>query len=231
MSAAVGSAARRLLVPASSTVLMLAILVSLGVWQLHRLAWKTDVMARIEQSERSPGEPLGSAEPSPYARVRVEGVLRGDLSALVGAEVRDESGPAALGAHLVTPLLRDGAPPVLVDRGWVDVARPLPPPPAGTTRLDGYVRPGERPHWFSAVDDPKSRRFYTLDPAAIGAAVGLPAVAPYVLVALGPPGVPDPARSLPRPPNDHLQYALTWFGFAATLLVIFVLHARKVLRP
>ena len=54
------------------------------------------------------------------------------------------------------------------------------------------------------------------------------------LVALGPApsqGYPDPAKHLPRPPNDHLQYALTWYGFAATLLVIFFLYARKVLRP
>jgi surfeit locus 1 family protein len=40
---------------------------------------------------------------------------------------------------------------------------------------------------------------------------------------------PAPATAMPRPPNDHLQYAITWFGLAATLLVIFVIHARKVL--
>ncbi|HEX3350753.1 MAG TPA: SURF1 family cytochrome oxidase biogenesis protein, partial [Acetobacteraceae bacterium] len=49
--------------------------------------------------------------------------------------------------------------------------------------------------------------------------------------ALGPPpeDYPDPAQSLPRPPNDHLSYALTWYGLAATLLVVFLLYARKVI--
>ena len=46
--------------------------------------------------------------------------------------------------------------------------------------------PATRPGWFSATDDPAARQFYTLDPAAIGAALGLPRVAPFILVALGP---------------------------------------------
>ena len=65
----------------------------------------------------------------------------------------------------------------------------------------------------------------------IGALVGLPRVAPYTLVVVGPAGAPDPVRSLPRPPNNHLSYAITWYGLAVSLLVIFVLYARKVLRP
>jgi surfeit locus 1 family protein len=58
-------------------------------------------------------------------------------------------------------------------------------------------------------------------------------VAPFVLVAVGtaPKGVyPDPVSTLPRPADNHLQYALTWFGFAITLLIIFGLYARKSLR-
>ncbi len=219
-------APRRLIVPAVSTAVMLAILIALGVWQLHRLTWKTAILARIDAAERAPGVELGAA-PAPFEKARAEGAWRGDLSALYGSQVRD---PGIGGAQVLTPLVRPGLPTVLVDRGWVDTGRPLPPPPSGTVTVEGYVHPPERAHWFSAPDDPAGRRFYTLDPAAIGAALGLRDVAPYVLVALGPPGVPDPARALPRPPNDHFQYALTWFGFAVTLLIIFVVHVRKVLR-
>ena len=90
------------------------------------------------------------------------------------------------------------------------------------------------PHrWFSAEDDPATRRFYTMDPLAMGAAIGLPRVAPFIVVALGqlPPEMfPDPARRMPRPNNDHLSYAITWFSLAAVLIVIFVLFARKVVR-
>ena len=51
--------------------------------------------------------------------------------------------------------------------------------------------------------------------------------------ALGPApagGWPDPAKHLPQPPNNHLIYALTWYGFAITLVVIFFVWARKGLR-
>ena len=63
--------------------------------------------------------------------------------------------------------------------------------------------------------------------------VRLAPFAPFILVALGPAppeGFPDPAKHLPRPPNNHLQYAITWYGLAAVLVVIFAIWSRKVLR-
>ena len=98
--------------------------------------------------------------------------------------------------------------------------------------IEGYVRPSDTPGMFSATDSPATRQFYTLDTRAIGKALGLDRVAPFILVALGPPPperYPDPARHLPRPPNNHLSYAITWYGLAIALVVIFVLWARKVL--
>jgi surfeit locus 1 family protein len=77
-----------------------------------------------------------------------------------------------------------------------------------------------------------ARRFFTLDPVAIGAAVGQPTVRPFVLVALATgPAIaghwPEPAQHLPRPPNNHLSYAITWYGLAVALLAIFIVWARK----
>jgi surfeit locus 1 family protein len=139
-----------------------------------------------------------------------------------------------MGAFLIEPLERGNAPALLVERGWVpdNRIRPL-EQPNGTVTVTGFIHPAERPGWFSASDDPANRTFYTLNPAAIGAALGLHNVAPFVLVALGPadPGTwPAPAQHLPRPPNNHLQYAITWYGLAVALVVIFLSWSRKVLR-
>jgi surfeit locus 1 family protein len=228
------SGGRRLLVPGLSTLAMLIILLCLGTWQVQRLAWKRGILAQITAAEARPAVPL-PADPSPFAKVRIEGHLRDDLAALYAAEVHDTSEGPVLGAQLIVPLERPGADPVLVDRGWVPEARRQPiATPAGTTAVVGFVHPAEHPGLFSATDDPATRRFYTLDPQAIGAALGLPRVAPFVLVAMGPApaaGYPDPARHLPRPPNNHLEYAITWYGLAVTLLVIFTVYARKVVRP
>ena len=224
---------RRLLVPTLMTVAMLAVLIGLGTWQVQRLAWKTAILAQLDAAEQAAPVPLGGA-PAPFAKVFVTGRLRPDLAARYGAEVRDLPAGAIPGAQLVVPLERTGAAPLLVDLGWVPEHGPPPAMPTGdSVGIAGYVRPAEHPGPFAAADDTAGRRFFTLDPATIGAALGLPSVAPFTLVALGPPpAMPDapiPAEHLPRPANNHLQYAITWYGLAAALVVVFVIYVRKVL--
>lgn len=227
-------AAGRLLGPAISTLVMLALLVGLGVWQIERLHWKLGILAQIDRAEALPPVRL-PVHPSPFAKVEISGVWQNAAQALYGAEGRDSlaAGPQ-MGGQLIMPLLRPGQPPVLVDRGWIPSGRlGHVAAPGGMTTVQGYVRAADHPHLFSATDDPAAHLFYTLDPAAIGAALGLPRVAPFTLIAMGPTppaGLPDPAKNLPRPPNNHLTYAITWFGLAATLVVIFSIYAARLLR-
>ncbi len=223
---------RRLLVPALSTAAMLIVLLGLGTWQVRRLQWKHGLLAQIDAAEQAPARPL-SGTPPPFAKVSASGRLRGDLAVLYGADVRDQPTGPVLGGQLVEPLERPGTVPVLVDLGWVPQDGWRGGAASGAATIDGYARPGDRPGWFAPADDPARRLFYTLDPAAIGAALGLAEVAPFTLVALGttpPAGYPDPARHLPRPPDNHLQYALTWYGLAAVLLVVFASYVRKGVR-
>ena len=218
--------------PGAMALAMLLVLLGLGTWQVERLHWKRDMLARIAHAEAAPAMPLPAA-PDPFTKVQVTGHLRDDATASFGAEVRDTAFGTQLGTHLIVPLERENADAILVDRGWVPDRRPQPIAQApGEVTLEGYIRPSDTPGWFSAPDNPAARRFYTLDASAIGAALGLRRVAPYFLIAIGtaPPELyPDPARHLPRPPNNHLSYAITWYGLAVALVVIFVLWARKVL--
>jgi surfeit locus 1 family protein len=218
---------RKLLVPAISTVVMLVLLIGLGVWQLQRRDWKHSLLAQIDAAEQNPAIPFAPDLP-PFAKVRITGTLNTDRVVRYGAEVRADT----LGSHVVVPLLRDGADPVLVDLGWAP-DKPRDPLVFPQGAVEGYLRPAEHAGTFSAKDDPAKLLFYTLDPAPIGLALGLPRVAPFTLVAMGPTILgrfPDPVQTLPRPPDNHLQYAFTWFGLAVTLLIIFVLYARKTLR-
>jgi surfeit locus 1 family protein len=216
-----------------AAALLFALLLWLGTWQVHRLAWKEGVLARIGAAEKAPAVPL-PPNPAPYQKVRVTGTPRNDLTALYGDEVRTTPEGTQMGGQLIVPLERPGAPPVLVDRGWVPTTRAEPLVlPAGPVTIEGFVQPAVRPGAFSGKPDLAMRRFYTLDPQEIGAALGLKEVAPFTVVALGParPQVfPAPAHHLPRPPNNHLSYAITWYALAAILLGMFLLWARKVLR-
>jgi surfeit locus 1 family protein len=228
----VTSRLRRLLWPGIMTLAMLAVLLGLGTWQVQRLYWKLDILARIARAEAAPAIPL-PVEPSPFAKVQVSGIFRDDLAASYGADVRDTPAGPVLGTQLIEPLQRTDGEAVLVDRGWVpDKPAAAMAPSHGEATVQGYIHPADKPGWFSAPDSPATRQFYTLDPSAIGQALGLQRVAPFVLIAMGtkpPLGYPDPAQHLPQPQNNHLSYAITWYGLAVALVVIFVVWARKVL--
>ncbi len=228
---------RRLLIPSLSTVVMLAILISLGTWQIYRLHWKEGILARIAAAEAAPPVPLGQQSdpdaPDPYTKVSVSGRFRFDQAAEFGADVRDTRAGPTLGSYQIVPLTREHGLTIMVDRGWIPQTPEAPlDDPAGRVAVTGYVRPGDVPHWFSPADDRAARMFYTLDPKAIGAAVGVRDPAPFVLVALGPSATgsyPAPAHHLPRPPNNHLSYVITWYGLALSLVVIFGVWARKAI--
>jgi surfeit locus 1 family protein len=220
---------RRNLVPALAALPVLAVLCALGTWQVRRLHWKSDLLARIEASERSPPVPLGAA-PEPFAKVVAAGRFDHAREALLGVEVRGTT----LGAHLLTPLLRAGQSPLLVDRGWVPLERDRPlDRPEGEVAVTGFVREADRRDWLTPADDAPGRRFYLFDPEAIGAAMGLAGPpAPFGLVALAPAdaggrSLPEAARGLPRPSNLHLGYAITWYGLAVSLVGVFVAFARQ----
>lgn len=218
----------RRLFPVLAALPVLAVLLGLGTWQVQRLHWKTELLATIDRAEAGPPLPLDAAA-RPFAKVVATGRFDHGREALLGIEVRGTT----LGSHLVTPLLRDGAPPLLVDRGWVPLERDRAVTrPGGEVSVTGYVRPADERDWNSPRDDAAGRRFYVFDPAAIGRALDLPPPMPFGLVALAASGapageLPAPPRRLPRPNNPHLGYAITWYGLAVSLVVVLVAFARR----
>lgn len=211
---------------------MLLVLLGLGSWQVKRLAWKEAILARIATAEAAAPVTL-PADPRPFQKVRVAGHFLPGPTALYGVEVRDLPTGPTMGGQLLAPFTADGR-VMLVDRGWVPATKtitaPAVAPPAGPVTLVGYARPPEHPRMLSPSDDVVGRLFFTLDPERIAVALGLPRVAPFTFVVLGPtaPGDgPIPAEHLPRPLNNHLSYAMTWYGLAGALVVIFTSWARQ----
>lgn len=231
---------QRLVLPSFFALPVLALLLGLGTWQLQRLAWKTALLAELAAAQAAP--PTPASTPAPYAHITATGRFRHDLEVLLGAEVRGTT----LGARLITPLERDGAPPILVERGWVPQDKAGVQRPDGPVTVTGYARPSEMAGSLSARDSAAQRQFFTFDTAAIGAALGI-APAPFGLTVVQPGparseggfgaspaphrgAVPDPARGFPAPRNPHLGYAITWFGLALAWVVIFTLWGWRRLR-
>jgi len=233
---------QRIVLPSFLALPMLAAMLALGIWQVQRMGWKSALLQELAAAQAGP--PVNAANPAPFAHILASGRFRHDLELLLGSEVRGTT----LGAALITPLEREGAPALLVERGWVPLDRAGVSRPEGVVTVQGYMRPAERPGLLSAADSPAARRFHNFDIPAMGAAIGLP-VAPFGLAVVVPGrarpdgglgstpapnqgGVPSPATGFPAPSNPHLGYAITWFGLALAWAAIFALWAsRRISTP
>ncbi len=240
MSASAGLHWRRILLPSFLAMPVLGVLLGLGSWQVQRMGWKAGLLEQLAAAQAGPPGPASS--PAPFSHIIASGRFRHDLELLLGSEVRGTT----LGAALITPLERAGAPALLVERGWVPLDRAGVMRPEGEVSVQGYARPVERPGLLPAADSPTTRRFHNFVPADMGAAIGLP-VAPFGLTVVVPGtarpdgglgstpapnrgGVPSPATSFPSPTNPHLGYAITWFGLAIAWTAIFALWASRRIR-
>lgn len=220
---------RGLLIPSLIVAVCVLLLTGLGTWQVYRLHWKEGILAQIAAAEHAPPQPVGPNPPD-YGRVEATGRFRFDRAVRYGIDVRDTPKGAVLGHYQLVPLERDNAPALLVNRGWVPEQPDGPvDDPDTIVTVVGYVRPPSSPGWFSPADDVAKRQFYTLDPPVIARDLGIGPVLPFSLTVLGPARdgrYPVPAQDFPRPPNNHLSYAVTWYALAVLLLVMFVLRVR-----
>jgi surfeit locus 1 family protein len=236
MVSSVAEQRRSLLVPALASLVAFAILVSLGVWQLERRAWKEALIDRIEA--RAHGEPAAippesawptwSAAADEFRRVRVTGTFLHEAETPVHGLMSGQPGQPVQGYYLLTPLrLPDGA-LVVVNRGFVpsellDPAKRPQSQPAGEVTVTGLVRAPEDHGWFLPADDPGKNQWFARDPAAIARVKGLARVAPFLIEAddtPNPGGWPKGGQTRLTIPNNHLQYALTWFALAIVLAAV-----------
>lgn len=190
---------------------------ALGAWQVQRLNWKRDLIARVDARIHAlpVPAPRAATRADEYRRVRISGHFLHDKAVLVQAvTVR------GAGFWVLTPLVTDRGFTLIVNRGFVppgnrrDYARPQ-----GEVRVAGLLRMSEPGGGFLRSNDPEANRWYSRDVAAIGAARHIAGpLADYFVDA----DASSAAGALPAGgltviafPNNHLQYAITWFVLAA----------------
>ena len=243
-----GPRRRGLLVPAAVTLVMLAVLISLGTWQIERKAWKEALIGRLSERVSAPSgdvPPRASwdqltAEDWEFRRVAFEAELRPDQEALVytvGSPLRpDISGP---GYWVFAPArLSDGS-SVAINRGFVPEGRQDPKSrpdgqAGGRIPVVGVLRWPEARGLFTPTDNPDRNLWFVRDHRAIAAAKQWGPVAPFFIDQEAPlprGGLPKPGKVAPSLPNNHLQYALTWYGLALVLIVTFGLWWRSGRSP
>ncbi|SDN43374.1 surfeit locus 1 family protein [Methylobacterium phyllostachyos] len=223
--------------------LVFVVLLGLGTWQVERRAWKLDLIARVDARVHATPVPAPGPADWPrvgpdeaYRHVRLSGTFLHDRETLVQA-VTERGG----GFWVLTPLRRPDGSLVLINRGFVPGDRRDPAIRAagqvtGETTITGLLRLTEPKGAFLRSNDPRDDRWYSRDVAAIAAARGLTDVAPYFVDADATPnpgGLPVGGLTVISFPNNHLVYAITWYGMALMLAgaVIYVLRGGRKPRP
>ncbi len=212
------------------------VLVGLGIWQLERLHWKEGLIAAREAAVAAPATdiPRGAAEAAAmeFRHVRAAGEFLNDHEFFLGAS--NEAGTT--GFHVVTPLrLADGK-LLLVDRGWIpgnlkDPATRRAGELSGTVTVEGLLRRGlsDKPNWFVPENRCDINYWFWIDIAGMARCGNLQNVLPFTVdagPAPNPGGYPRGGVTRIALPNDHLQYAITWFALAIGLAVIYVVYHR-----
>ncbi len=222
--------------PTVMTIFALAVLVSLGRWQLHRLQWKTALLNRLSAGIEAPAiaydrwlaERQGRAGSGEFDHVKVRGTFDysqenyvfttrdGKVGYLVFTALRDTQCSQA-----------DAACTVWIDRGFVpeglrDPGTRQEGEVKGEVEVSGLMRLPEKAGWFTPEPDRDKRIWY---------AATFPE--PYYIEADATPnpgGWPkgrDPKELLTSIPNSHAQYAFTWFSLAVVLLIVYGFYMRS----
>lgn len=224
--------------PTLFTLPALAALLGLGTWQLYRLDWKTDLIAEREARGTAPAIVLPREIADPRAlefrRVRLAGRFLHEAEMyLSGRTFKGQ-----VGVHVATPMVLADGRGLLVDRGWVPMARKDPASraegqPEGLVVVEALLRTGgwKGSAMFRPDNRPEDNTWFWVDPEAMAARAGLKNPVTAVYAAAGPAenpgGLPVGGQTRVNLRNDHLQYAITWYALAVALVVIYVLfHLR-----
>jgi surfeit locus 1 family protein len=194
------------------------------VWQVERLGWKLDLIARVDARVSAPAAappapaqwPALTEDADAFRHVTVHGTLLNQCETLVQA-LTELGG----GYWVMTPLQTDQG-TIFINRGFVpsdkrDPASRAAAEPTEPVTITGLLRMTEPGGGFLRGNDPAQHRWYSRDVAAMGAACGLSGVAPFFIDAdktPNPGGYPVGGLTVVAFDNNHLVYALTWFGLA-----------------
>jgi surfeit locus 1 family protein len=228
---------RPLFWPTVFTAPVLVLCLALGSWQIQRLFWKQELIAQREAAVSAP--PIAAprsweeAKDMEFRHVTDEGFFLHDKEIYLGAT--SEAGQQ--GYQVLTPLREPSGRIVFVNRGFIpaelkDPAKRAAGQIAGAVRVQGLLRlpPAEKPAWFLPDNRPDLNYWFWVDLPAMSAADKLDHVAPFYIDADASPnpgGWPKGGVTRLALPNDHLQYAITWFSLAVALMVIYFLYHRR----
>ncbi|MGI2030809.1 SURF1 family protein [Rhizobium panacihumi] len=197
---------------------------ALGAWQVQRLIWKLDLIARVDARVHAepvsppPASETVNAADDEYKHVRISGTYLNDKETFVQAVT--SHGP---GFWVVTPLLTADGSHILINRGFVppdrrDVTKRAQGQVEGQTEVTGLLRVTEPGGGFLRENDAANDRWFSRDVTAIAAKRAVTPTADYFIDAEAnsalPAAAPVGGLTVVKFPNNHASYIFTWFALA-----------------
>lgn len=219
---------RKLIVPLIFGFAGAAVLISLGVWQMQRLAWKEGVLAeitaRIEDAPVSiPAAP--DMQVDRFLPVSAEGELTGAYLRVLVSQKQVGAG------YRIISAFETGGRVIMVDRGFQSIQSNGLPVLTGARSFTGNLHWPEEVDGYTPAPDTEKNLWFARDVAAMAAALG---AEPILLIAREE--TPSDLIVTPLPvstngiPNDHLSYAITWFSLAIVWLGMTAFLAWRIRR-
>lgn len=225
---------RPLLWPTVFSVPVLVLCLGLSLWQMERREWKMGILDRIAHNQAAQPVPLdqllkGDPLEHEYGRATIVGTFLHDKEFFLAARSRRNE----VGLQVVTPVRTDDGRIVLFDRGWIPSEKRTPASRAegqvaGTVELNGVVRRSQVQRQFAPDNDPAKNFWFHVDVPLMRKMAGAtadPKLDAFFLEAdsnHNPGGLPLGGQTHLDIPNDHLQYAITWFGIALALIGVYL---------
>ena len=227
---------RPILWPTLMSLPILLLALGLGAWQMERREWKRDILDRgaanlaaapVTLEELLNDDPLAHE----YGKAKLHGHFLNDREFFLAARSRNDE----VGLQLVTPVRDEAGRIVLFDRGWMPSNR-RDPASRVASRLDGpvdlvgVVRRSQKKPYFVPDNDPAKDFWFTVDVPLMRKLAGgapdakLDAFFLEADAAPNPGGVPIGGQTHLDIPNDHLQYAITWFLIALALVGVYLAY-------
>jgi surfeit locus 1 family protein len=231
--------------PTALSLVGVAVLIGLGTWQLQRKQWKDGLIAKIAERVAAAPMPLSRAleianagGDVEYLHVAARGRFHHDKERYLYAPAK-----SGLGWHVYTPLELAPSRIVWVNRGFVpddkkDPQRRTAGQVAGEVEVQGLVRAPAHRGPFTPDNDAARNLWYWPDVGAMTASAFAGATAEAASFTIDADAAPATPGGLPQGgvtridlPNRHLEYALTWYGLALTLIGVYAAFAASRLRP
>jgi surfeit locus 1 family protein len=229
-------------------LVLTAIFVALGVWQVERLAWKEGLIAEVSARFTQPPYDLPSADQWPsldletydFHPVTTTGQFEPDKTLLVFTSLSDPKGRySGPGYWVMTPFAPNGGGTVFVNRGFIPQANSASfadgqGTPSGQQTITGVAVAAEEAGAFTPAPDTAHKIEWVRDPARLATLAGVSG--PLLGVSLDMPAttpgaLPQGGETIIDFPNNHFGYALTWFGFAILTPALLAFWVYRQLKP